>query len=127
MVHYNRKPPRGNFGELACIEESLEKQDPPRIMALAQRYRSVELDQGETIGITQRRQHAPQSVAVRIGLDDGEHLSASSPLAGLGKILAQRRKIDLRNERTGHGGGGSGAAQDAPGPCGFGLGEENVV
>ena len=45
----------------------------PRISGCPQRERRVELDQCESVGIVERRQHALQSMAVRIRLDDGQH------------------------------------------------------
>src|SRR5437773_5281595 len=124
MVHYNCEPARGNFRQLASLEKTLEQQDPSRVMTFAQRYCGLDLDQRETVGFAQRGQHPPQAVPIRIGLDDGEHLRTGGALAGFGEIRAQRRKIDLRDKRTGHGSGGDSRLERDPARAGLVWGDK---
>ena len=60
-------------------------------MALAQRHGGVELEQRETVGVGQRRQHAREAVAVGVRLDHREHLRAGGALARLAQIARAAR------------------------------------
>jgi hypothetical protein len=109
----------GERVQLGGLEESFEEQDRPRFALLAQPHRGIDLDQRESVGGAERGQDTRQSMAVRIGLDDGENARPGRACAGTRDVAGKRVEIELRDERPGHGkGSASGrrcyAAQGAP-------------
>ena len=102
IVHDGGQPPLRELGQFAFREEAFEHQDATRVAALAQVVRRFRLHQREAVGVLERGQHARQPVSVRVGLDDGEDLGARRPFADAAQVLAQRGKVDLGVERSGH-------------------------
>ncbi len=102
VVNNRGQPALGEFRQFALGEKSFEQQDPARVPLFAQFDRDVGLDQCKAVGVLERGQHALQSVAVRVGLDHGEHLRAGRLFAHARKVGAQRSEIDLGVQRTGH-------------------------
>jgi hypothetical protein len=102
IVHYNGQSARSDLGQLAVGEKTLEQEDAPCIVALAQRHGGVELEQRQPVGLRERRKNAAEPVSIRVRFDDGKHLCICSTLVHLGEIRAQRRQIDLGYEWAGH-------------------------
>ena len=118
VVHDNGETARRDLRQLAGAEKTLEQQDSARIVLLAQRDRGVELEQRETVGIGERRQHPHQAVSIGVRLDHGQHLRARRALARDVKIGAQCGQIDLCEDRTRHGQTGAGSMGE-PWPAGL--------
>ena len=94
---------RGELWQLVGGKEALEQQDSARVVRGAERERGIELEQREAVGISERRQHAQEPVAVGIGLDHGQHLRVRRALAHERQVPAERGKVDLGKQRAGHG------------------------
>ena len=103
MMDDRREAPGREFGKLVRREESLEQQDPARVVRCAQFKRGIELADGKTVGVGERRQHAHEAVPVGVGLDHREDLRPGRAHSHLREICTQRSNIDLGKQRAGHG------------------------
>ena len=74
-------------------------------MPFAQRDGRIELEQRQSVGLFERRQHPHESMSVGVCLHDRQHLRSRGQLARASKIRGQCGKIDLRKERSRHAGG----------------------
>jgi hypothetical protein len=102
VVHHNGQPVLRDLRELVRREKPLQQQDATRVSSVAQADRGIELDEGQAVGAIQRGEHLLETVAVRVGFHDSEHLRLGRQLAHAGEIGAQRGKAHLSVERTGH-------------------------
>jgi hypothetical protein len=102
VVHDRRQTEARNQVEVARLEESLEQQDR---LAPAGRTRALgfrQVKQRQAIGRGERRQHALESVAVRIGLDHRPHPPRPGLAARLREVVLQGIEMDQGLDRTRH-------------------------